>query len=84
MTSLKEEYNKIIKAWVNNISMSDIYHMILEWIEKNKSIVTNQEIVAIMNDIEKRMENNDELNDIVEDFIYGVKYQKLRDLVESI
>lgn len=84
MTSLKEEYNKIIKAWINNISMSDIYHMILEWIEKNKSTVSNQEIVAIMNDIEKRMENNDELNDIVEEFIYGVKYQKLRDLVESI
>ena len=84
MGSVKEEYNKIIKAWINNVSMSDIYHMILEWIGKNKSIATNEEIVTIMNDIEKRMENNDELNDIVEDFIYGVKYQKLRDLVESI
>lgn len=83
MNSLKEGYNKIIKAWINNVSMSDIYHMIALWIQANKKTVTHPEILIILNNIEKRMINNDSLNNIVEDFVYGKKYEKLRDLIES-
>lgn len=69
------EFNNIFVAWNNNESSSDIYHMILYWMNKYKDNIKSQDEIE---DIYERMNNDDSTNDIVEDFIYG-KYSKLRE-----
>lgn len=69
---MRKDYNKIIQAWIDGKNYNDIYHMILEWIENQESRDKDIE------DIYNRMKNGDETNDIVEDFIYGNKYEKIR------
>jgi hypothetical protein len=77
----KDGYNNIIKAWIDGKNHSDIYHMISKWIDhtKNQEEYNNKkDIVDMIDDINYRMYNNDETHDIVEDFIYGSRYNKLR------
>lgn len=76
---IRNEYGKIIQAWINNESMSDIYHMILNFITTyNNNNIKNNKILDIFQDIAKRMEDNESTNSIVEDFIYGQKYSLLK------
>jgi len=77
---MQKEYNEIFEAWSKGDSHNDIYHLILYWLQKFKNHIKAQECV---NDILERMEF-DELRDIVEDFIYGSKYESLRDEIESL
>ena len=77
---MQKEYNEILDSWNKGDSHNDIYHLILYWLEKYKENIKAQEHV---NNILERMEF-DELHDIVEDFIYGSKYESLRDEIESI
>ena len=42
------------------------------------SITLTKKAIGALSDIYKRMINNDSTQDIVEDFIYGEKYSKLR------
>lgn len=69
---IRKDYNKIMQAWIDGKNHNDIYHMILRWIENQKYRDKDME------DIYNRMRNGDETNDIVENFIYGSKYEKLR------
>lgn len=69
------DFQKIMLAWMKDTSQNDIYHMILQFIKQYKQTIQNHNLIE---DISKRMRNNDETNDIVEDFIYGYKYEKLR------
>jgi len=76
MNNILIDFNNIFIAWDNNVSSSDIYHMILNWINQyGNDINSKNEIENIL----ERMNSNDSSNDIVEDFIYGNIYQKLRD-----
>lgn len=70
----RKEYQLIVQAWIDNQSMSDIYDMIVRWVDRHK----NQDMLDLTNDIMKRACSNDSINDIVEDFIYGKKYEALR------
>jgi capsular polysaccharide biosynthesis protein len=74
------DFNSIFASWDNNVSSSDIYHMILNWINQYKSYIKS---IHIIENILERMESNDSTNDIVEDFIYGNIYQELRDEFQS-
>lgn len=78
-----QEYNNIIKAWDNNVSSNDIYHMILYWINTYKNEIKNETVLELVDDILDRMNNKDETNDIVEDFIYGSKYEPIRIVYSS-
>ena len=76
MNNILIDFNNIFMAWDNNVSSSDIYHMILNWINQyGNDINSKNEIENIL----ERMNSNDSSSDIVEDFIYGNIYQKLRD-----
>ncbi len=80
LCSVKNEFNKIIKAWIDEASHSDIYHMILKWIESNKDILyDNNNVRDDIEDIYVRMNRDDDIRDIVEDFIYRERYSKLRE-----
>jgi hypothetical protein len=72
---IEKEYCAIHEAWDNNVSSSDVYHMILYWLEKWGNRIIDEEAVE---DILRRMEEGDSTNDIVEDFIYGECYAQLR------
>lgn len=74
----KKSFYHIFEAWNDNESSSDIYHMILDWITKNKNLITDEKSLEIIDDIKERMDNNDETTDIVEDFIIGYRYDYLR------
>lgn len=75
---ISKEYNNIFKSWKENVSSSDIYHMILYWINTYKDEITDSYVLELLEDVLYRMNNDDETNDIVEDFIYGSKYESIR------
>lgn len=75
---ISKEYNNIFKSWKDNVSSSDIYHMILYWINTYKDEITDSYVLELLEDVLYRMNNDDETNDIVEDFIYGSKYESIR------
>jgi len=80
MLQIKSEFDNIIKAWIKGYSHNDIYHMILAWIEHNTDeLSVNINTKNTVNNIYNRMINNDNTQDIVDDFIYGKKYSKLRE-----
>lgn len=77
---MNSSFQKILDAWDDNESSSEIYHMILYFITIYKDKIKHQDLV---NDILKRMEDNDSTNDIVEDLIYGDVYEELRNELRS-
>jgi hypothetical protein len=77
---MNSSFQKILDAWDDNESSSEIYHMILDFITIYKDKIKHQDLV---NDIIKRMEDNDSTNDIVEDVIYGDAYEDLRNEFRS-
>jgi hypothetical protein len=68
-----------MKCWIDGRSSTDIYHMILYFLNDYKDVIKTQRDVY---DIYRRLSNNDETNDIVEDFIYGDRYKNLRNEFE--
>ncbi len=79
--SIKIEFERIFQAWDNNESSSDVYHLILYWINKYKDEIKTKKDIE---DIYERMITDDSTNDIVEDFIYGERYYNLRLEVQNI
>jgi hypothetical protein len=68
-------FNNIINSWNNNVGIIDVYYAIIYWLEDFEDT-----IIAIndVNDIFTRMNDNELINDIVSDFIYGDCYVVLR------
>jgi hypothetical protein len=58
--------------------MSDIYHMIIDWIDTWKPETVCPSVAPLVNDFMQRALDGDETNDLVEDFIYGKRYSELR------
>jgi hypothetical protein len=74
MADLKTEFLEIIFAWTKGDSYPDIYTMLVVWLLKHKNqIKTQNEVVEIL----QRMES-DELKEIVEDVLVGMRYFNLR------
>jgi hypothetical protein len=74
-----QDLKNIFEEWNNNSSQNDIYHLILDWIN-NYEDSFSEELKKITKDIKKRMNDNDETNDIAEDFIYGKYSDKLKNI----
>ncbi len=72
-------YMNIHTAWQTGASSSDIYHMILMWIEIWKPEVVHPEIADLIHDYIQRCESGDSTYDLVEDFIYKSRYASLRE-----
>jgi hypothetical protein len=71
----KIKFKNIMNAWDNNKSHSEIYQMIYEWITEFSEYIKSKYEV---NEILIRMSTEDNLIDIVEDFIYGECYRNIR------
>lgn len=72
---MQSDFLEIFTAWHDDVSSSDIYHMISEWIFQYKTLIKSQNEIK---DIVKRMNSKESINSIVEDFIYGDSYKTLR------
>jgi hypothetical protein len=71
----RDEYHLIIETW-DNRNYNKIYHMIVDWIIKNKdSIKSQKEIKSIAT---RMSDPTEELQDIVYDFMDGDLYKNLR------
>jgi hypothetical protein len=73
--TMRRDFIKIFSAWNDNVSSSDIYHTILDWITEYKNLIKSKNDI---NDILDRMNSDESINPIVEDFIYGDRYKDLR------
>ena len=78
--TMRRDFIKIFSAWNDNASSSDIYHTILDWITKYKDLIKSKNDI---NDILDRMNSDESINPIVEDFIYGDRYKDLRNEFSS-
>ena len=65
----EEGYKNIYRMWKNGDSSSDIYHIILDWINNNKYTVSCKKTLSFLDSILLRMKNNDSSTDIVQSFI---------------
>ena len=75
------DFQNILTAWMKDTNQNDIYHMILNLINEYESSINNKSLIE---DIRERMNNDDETNNIVEDFINGHVYKELRKELSSI
>ncbi len=73
--TIKKDYLKIIKLWGEGEKYYDLYHMIVYFIKGCKYYLDSKDD---MNHIYNRMTGTDDIKDIVNDFIYGDIYLKLR------
>ena len=71
---IKTKFLEIIFAWTKGDSYPDIYNMLALWLLTYKDEIKTKDEVE---DILQRMDS-DELKEIVEDVVVGMKYFKLR------
>lgn len=76
--SCKEGFQNILHLWDANCSMSDMYHMILDWMQDTKPDVKFPQIANEVQDWLCRAKDGDETNDLVEEFVYGEAYAAIR------
>ena len=79
----KEAFSEIMHAWMHNASMSDMYHMILNWMQDHKPEEVFPHVSADVKEWLQRAEDGDETNDLVEEFVYGDQYAELRDCCDG-
>lgn len=76
--NIYESYQFILRAWNDGVSSSDIYHMIVDWIEEAKDRLKTGAAKKEALELWDRFETSDSINDIVEDFVYGDRYSGIR------
>ena len=81
MNNCKVDYLKILDAWDNDVSSSDIYHMLLDWINTYIENIYDHNAVEDMNMILENMKSTSSAKDIVEDFVDGKKYISLHSIM---
>lgn len=74
--SIKKEFNMIFKNFGNTNSYSSTLFLIVEWMNKYKNIITNKP--AIIDFLDRVRDPTEEIQDIVDDFLYSDKYRELR------
>jgi hypothetical protein len=84
MSNCKNDYIKIIDAWDNNVSSTDIYHMLFYWLNNYIDSIYDHNATKDMNIILDRMKNDDNSFDIVDDFVGGKKYRDLHKTILEI
>jgi len=75
MESAQKGFDAIFNDWIHNVSWIDIYLSLLEWIDTYKEFIQSKDEIA---DILRRAASGLNEKDILEDFIYGAQYDKLR------
>ena len=83
--TITSAYQTIQIAWLNNVSMNDIYLMIVNWIEVWKPETRVPTIAKLIEEYLQRCEAGEDMYDLVEEFIYSQRYAPIRNIFsESI
>ena len=70
MNTVRSELVFIFNAWNTGVSYSDIYQMIIKWTTDNSKKIPKHLL--------PELKDTDELKEIVEQFIFGIRYVPLR------
>jgi hypothetical protein len=74
--TVKSYFKDIHNAWHNDVSVADVYQMVLLWAKSFRADIQNK---TIIDDILFRLEDEwDDVYDVIADVIYGVRYEALR------
>ena len=74
--SIKKEFNHIFDSFNKTTNYSSTSVLILNWIDKYRESIKSKDAIK---DISTRIgDPTEELQDIIDDFLYGVKYKALR------
>ena len=71
--AIKDEYRDIKHRWQNGLSNADLYALIVTWLSKYKSIIRAPSLPHLINRL-----CTDEIEYIINDFIFGEMYADLR------
>lgn len=74
-------YQRIQEAWNNNVSMSDIYHMIVDWIVIWKPEKQFPELTELVHEYLQIYKNSQKRYELVFEFIYGERYKPIRNIL---
>ena len=75
--TVKSYFKDINAAWYNDVSVADVYQMVLLWAKSFRAEIKNK---AIIDDILYRLDDKGEdVYDVIADIIHGVRYKSLRD-----
>lgn len=72
-------YQHIQDSWNNNESMGDMYHLILEWLQKYRPQDKYPFLETLVNKWLQDATDNVSTNDLVEDFLYSDTYKLIRE-----
>ena len=74
--TVKSYFKDIQTAWHNDVSVGDVYQMVLLWAKSFRAEIQNK---AAIDDILYRLDDKwDDVYDVVADVVYGVRYEALR------
>jgi hypothetical protein len=73
-------YKHIRTSWEKGASMSDMYHMILEWMQTCHPQDTFPEIAPLVEQWLKEALEGEDTNTLVEDFLFSKEYQCIDEL----
>ena len=71
--AIKDEYREIKRRWQDGLSNADLYALIVTWISKYKMIIRSPSLPHLISTL-----CTEDINIVVEDFIYGDAYNDLR------
>jgi hypothetical protein len=75
--TVKSYFKDINAAWYNDVSVADVYQMVLLWAKSFRAEIQNK---AIIDDILYRLDDKwEDVYDVIADIIHGVRYKSLRD-----
>ncbi len=77
--TIESFYQHIQDSWNNNESMGDMYHLILEWLQKYRPQDKYPILETLVNKWLQDATDNVSTNDLVEDFLYGDTYKLIRE-----
>jgi hypothetical protein len=70
----REEFGRIMKAWMHDASMNDMFHKILYWIQEHRPHEFVPAIAEPIQDWLHRAEAGEDTNDLVEEFLFEKQY----------
>jgi hypothetical protein len=74
------KYSALMKAWDNGASMSDMYHLILDWFQTEKPQTLYPELSLDITEWLDDAFQGKETNDLVEEFMFGDTFKHMHAL----
>jgi hypothetical protein len=74
------KYKALMDAWAKEVSMSDVFHLILDWFQTWGPVELFPELYFDVADWLDEAHQGKETNDLVEEFLFGHQFKHLHEL----